>query len=85
MRILRAAFLNTVISIPCVSFSSLKKCRAPAGSLNFWGIIAFSPLAGLVLIVLLVAYSLLDHIYDARMSQAGLVIDHRLRNISTEP
>jgi len=85
MRIVRVATLNTVISISCISFAYLKNCRAPACFSNIWGIILFLLLAVFVLIALLVAYSLLDHAYDPRMSQAGLVINHHLPNISTEP
>lgn len=83
MRIIRGATLNTAISTPCISFAYLKNCRAPVCSSSVGYKLVF--LAIFVLILLLVAYSLLDHTYDARMSQTGLVINHRLRNTSTEP
>jgi len=84
MRIVRAATLNTIISIPCVSFAYIQSCKGPACSVSFGGAILALLLSIITLVVLLIAYSLLDHTYDARMSQAALVINHRLRSISTE-
>jgi hypothetical protein len=85
MRIVRAATLNTIISIPCVSFAYIQSCKGPACSVSFGGAILALLLSIITLVVLLIAYSLLDHTYDARMSPAALVINHRLRSISTEP
>jgi predicted neutral ceramidase superfamily lipid hydrolase len=84
MRIVRAVTLNTVTSIPCVTFAYIKSCNSPACSVSLGGATLALLLSIITLGVLLIAYSLLVHTYDARMSQAALVINHRLCSISTE-